>query len=863
MMVKQANKSLSNSDVSKDLSPVELTQKQKWICLHLDALNRLGNFCPNAKPSDLIKGALHSMRHEERKVNPDWMSQAAHSLRDIMYGIRKVAVLSGKKNEEKTKGVFKLYQGISKSELLGEKLYKLNKIFTTISHHYFDEKENRAVLKLLSDLGVAQLQSINEIDSKIFENLVLILENIWVDSIPQQLEIHEKIDSLLNIQQKKNSKEFLNLILSFNSDSYNYFFAKIDSNWLNWLQKNGFFEILKQKAVDPSRYGYNTPELKYLVRIAQDDPKGVVKVIKDTPISLENFNPEVIDQFLHICAELPADALSSVVNKIKEEKWSVLMSPFSQWGFEYEKMFQTLKESKNNESILILFEAILCIRKQSDKDLANKFNEDNPFYFSELESTGVFKYLTEINEGYLEQVLKICTDALREIILFGGLNKKRGTFKYKETFELLDVDLFDLELGGRHISYRDNIRELVAVIKVVIERLFNVSTPKKVHEIFEEFIANLPENDFIWRFKLFVMNLQPSTFRDELRKAFMRLFIQKDYNDIISGTEYRKTLQSSFGVLPEQEKKSYVTKAIAFFNKDLGNNDEKKWLKQDGNSVFSMITNHLSKTEMKKIEAAGFKINNNYKPQPAIGTPTSGFISPRAPITNDDFNKLSAEEIAKKLRLEWSPDALRKMNSSDDFMKPLNAEGISNLLKEGISNRLKEFLAQSHLFFERDVLDRHYTYVFLSSIEDVMSKDGTDFSGLDFGPLVSLLCSIEASGKSQPFNNESRDRNTFDSWLASWQAVHASMAELVEELLRKRKNSIVLDFKKHRSSLLGVIEYLLSHPDPTPKDEEIKTAVSKTSSAKNANYVVSDPYTIAVNTVRGKAFKALIQLGLD
>ena len=84
-------------------------------------------------------------------------------------------------------------------------------------------------------------------------------------------------------------------LIGLNQDSRQYFYDKADEGWLHWLWKNGFFDVLKEKAEDPRRYSYKTPELQYLRRMVEHNAQMVVDILLDTPISYENFNPEVID----------------------------------------------------------------------------------------------------------------------------------------------------------------------------------------------------------------------------------------------------------------------------------------------------------------------------------------------------------------------------------------------------------------------------------------------------------------------------------------------------------------------------------------------------------------------------------------
>ena len=97
-------------------------------------------------------------------------------------------------------------------------------------------------------------------------------------------------------------------------------------------------------------------------------------------------NPEVIDQFLRICIELPPKQLTRIVPKIRQENWVKLMAAYNEWGFEYKKMLRTLADAKDYKSILVLAEAVLSVRTGEESGQTSRcFLSDNPFYFRDRE----------------------------------------------------------------------------------------------------------------------------------------------------------------------------------------------------------------------------------------------------------------------------------------------------------------------------------------------------------------------------------------------------------------------------------------------------------------------------------------------
>jgi len=664
-------------------------------------------------------------------------------------------------------------------------------------------------------------------------------------------------------QQKQPTQDVQKIrdLINLNPDSRQYFYTKADERWLDWLWVNGFLDVIKQKSEDPTRYGYRTPEINYLVKVAEKEPAKVVDIMIEVPISSDNFNPEVVDRFLRICSGLPATELKRIVSKIRNDRWVQLMGSFNDWGFEYEKMFATLSTAKDFDSLLILADAVLSVRtKQEVEKESRGFLSDNPFYFREMGYTKVFEHMLQIDDIAIERALDLVTKVMKQCVLFGEKDNEDEVFEVYDSFFLLDVDFFTLELSEKdRLSYRDDVKNLAAVIKYYAKQLIGkkCTETEVVTNLYNKYFKSLPDSRSMWRLRLFVMSLCPEIFREELKNAFFRLFsVEHYYNEIISGTEYLKALRAGFPFLPDTDKRDYVRRVIEYFiKKDQEKENEKEnWHIGYGSRILSIVADQLTDEEKKTAKDAGFTIRPEYEPEPSIGQMRGGTVVPRGPITKEEFENLSIDDIAIKLRNEWTPEKLSKQNKSDDFLNPLNAEGAGELLRTDIVKRLQDYIKNAQLFFERDILDQHYTYSFLRGIQEVLRNKQIDLSGMDWANLIALCIAIKQSGEEKPFDTEKRERDSFDAWLSGWTGVHSAMTDVLQELLSEDSTSRI-DFLKYRKELFEIIGYLLKYPDPLPEDEEPKTAKMTTSSPGEKEQIVSDPYSMAINTVRGRAFQ--------
>jgi len=677
-----------------------------------------------------------------------------------------------------------------------------------------------------------------------------------------QIELHKKIDALLLKSSDAVKREKISSLISVNQDAHQYFFTKADERWLGWLWENGFLNVIKQKAEDPTRYGYRTPEINYLVKVSEKEPTKVVDIMLEVPISAESFNPEVVDRFLRICSGLPAIELKRMVKKIYDNEWVPLMGAFNDWGFEYEKMLKTLTEAGNFDSVLVLAEAILSIRTKKEAEQTSRgFLSDNPFYFKELSYTKVFEYLLKIDEKNIERALTLMTNVMNQVVLFGEKEGKDEVFKVYDSYFLLDVDFFELELTEKdRLSHRDDVKNLAAVIKHYAVQIIGqwCGNVELVTKLYDKYFEPLPDSRSMWRLRLFVLSLCPEAFKDKLKKAFFRLFdVERYYNELISGTEYLKALRVGFPVLSDTDKREYVKRVMEYFvKKDKEKENEKEnWHIGYGSRILSVIADQLTEEEKQVAKDARFTIRPDYEPEPSIGTMRGGTVVPRGPIAKEEFGNLPITDIAKRLRNEWTPEKLSKQNKSDDFLNPLNAEGAGELLRIDIAKRLQDYVDNANLFFERDVLDQHYTYSFLRGIQEILRGNKADVGNINWDNLIALCAAIKDSGEATPFDNEKRERDSFDAWLSGWTGVHSAMTDVIQELLSEER-SVKIDFPKYREKFLAIMSYLLVYPDPIPADEEPKTATMTTTSPGAKEQMVSDPYSMAINTVRGRAFQA-------
>jgi len=674
-----------------------------------------------------------------------------------------------------------------------------------------------------------------------------------------QLELHKKIDELIKSDPLTIKVDFARNLIYQNSDARQYFFHNADGHWLLWLKLNGFLDIIQSISETPTDSPI-TPEFEYLTNITereQDKANVITDILLETR-SVTELSEERIRRFIYdslrIVELMPADQIVRLVPRIREEHWVKLMNKYNRWGFEYEEILKKLFDAKAYDSILLLAKELLSIKTEVSTE---RFSTDNPFYFEDLEGTGIFKYLTSLDAEYLEKSLALTVDVMKSIILTSPHEEVGEVFDITERFSLFDVDFFTLEIDEKsHRSYRDSVRNLAATIKVITEEIVkekNESVDTEfIQHIYDSYIKTLPWSRSMWRLQLFVLSLCPKVFKNEIKEALFKIFRDDGkYHELTSGAEYYQLLKRCFFVLSEEDKKIYIQKVLSYFNRHTSDEKQDAWFKRDGLRILSCIYNFLEEKT-----AFGQEVKSEFNPEPAIvgGSYAQQIIS-KAPESSDNIQTITVAEIVDKLKSEWSPAGLNEVNKkSGSFHNPIDANGIMGRVKEDIPKRFSEYISNAQLFFDKDILDLHYTYSFLSEILIIVRDNKCSFKGVVWDNLINLLVNI--SNTDITGNNEA-NRDVYDSWLAGWGSIYGAVAELTEQLIGGKKENTYFDFSTYRADLLSVLSRLFKHKDPTPESDK-ESIMNKIGDDKRM-YSAMDPFTTAINTVRGKTFQAFAQ----
>lgn len=794
----------------------------------LDSLKTSGKL--DKKYSEIYKGGVYALRAQNRRENPDWMSQSANSFREILYILQKIESGEMEKilNDYFSKSLTP--QEVNQYRSYLARLYQLLNDLT----HHFSEVQDKATEKYLIDKDLEI--GINPLTKEDYFKAIKLYKEYLKLLVATALDMHKKIDDC--VSNNKRDVDLVKVFFANSRDSKIYFLSLVDETWLQWLWTNCFFVCLKEPAKDPTKYGYKMPELDYLVRMAEKDPVTVAKILSTIPISQATYNPEVIDRFQWIMGILPVDQIKSLLPKLIKENWIQLMAPFHRSGYEYQRMVEKIVAAKDYEAINLMAQAITTLRAEEDLAKIERFSiSDRLFYLSDISDTGIFAAVLDRGNTKKEESLKLFLGQLAQIVKLGK-EKDYSIFDEDEPFYLPDVDLFNIELDAlRHSHSRSDLQNFVATCKKLIDSVFAdlMENDADIKRIYDTYIAPLPDSYTIYRLKLYVTSRFPNIFKTEVQKELFRLFeIGDRYTDITSGAEYGHALIAVFATFSEEKKREYVKKVFGYFTEELEDKEVMKWRKHRGLEVLTFIKDQLSDAVIAQSQSTFGPFPDDLKPHPRSSGIISGYVDHKSPFNLSDY---SVPEIINHLKTDWTPALLKERFKGDSFLIERGAEGLGEGLKNDMKERMPEYLKNIDGFFDRMLIDPSYIYSILREVDEML-RNKKSLTEEQYQSLINFFNLIHQSGQENKF-----ERSGERSYLADWITVHKMMADIILNILADIKDSPF--FRTNRDTFFAIIKYLFSiESSPNVEDEKPE---------------YGEPFGVAINSVRGQAFRALTQ----
>jgi len=803
--------------------PIHFPRKEE-LCRRLDEFHSSFGIGRGSKPSEMLRGALHATRKEYRKNNPDWMSQAANSIREIFYSI-----------DGSLDSYFEDFGSIYPDGDFGasEVGYYKN-FFEQITHHNFESAGTYSLI------GGSDSDPVKVTPDK-FLKAVRGIVGVLFKALRRQIDAYQEIKDISQKEPQKIDHKRLEGLMKLNFNIRDRFYEKIEAAWIDWLDNNNFFDVINEPASDPSRYSFQMPEINYLEKAIDEKPDKVTEIMwKIDPE--ENFNPEVVDRFIRITKQLSEDNLEKIVNKIHDENWVKLMKDFDQSSYVYQDLIEKLADEGRTDLFLKLADTVLTVREDLSK------SSSQVFVLNHISQINLFEHLRDLAEQEPADTIDFAVDKINEVIGDDELEDDESLFDIEEPYSFLFSDFFEFKHETlEKSSHRADIQNFMRVAITVISQTIgdNCESEEGAQEQYQK-IEDLPDTRTAWRLQLFALSLCPELFVDKLKYKFNRLFEVMDsdskYYELLSDAEYRRALHKTFDYMDDQFKEDYVENVFSHFNPEDfdGSEKEKDILKDQAIKLLNAVKVYLDNAEddyqsrSKEVFAASYKDEKIPDPQPAVISGEAKTIKDRSPV---DLSNYDTIEIPDLLRNNLSPETLNEEYAGDPYDNPRNFEGVGNNLREDVADRINDYLEHPLEFFDPRKITSQYTYSFLQGVEGYL-RDSNKISEKKWKNLFELLEKIEDEGLS----GETPEDNTY---LANWDAARTASARIMKYSLSE---DIVSDElfgnSELRSRILDVISSLVA-----PKESESENAEAKS----------GDLFNIAINSTRGVACRAFVQ----
>jgi hypothetical protein len=791
----------------------------------LDSLKSRGI---NNSLSEIYRGGVISMSKENRRRNPEWMSQSANSFREILY-IQKVS-----NNKQVSIILAELFKKNHSEEDVKKYKNYLNNLylfFSDVAHHFSGDSGHSKEYKIGENFSI----SASKLNKESYFKTVRLYKQYLKLLVLTAIEIHRKIDTYIDNENKDINA--IKVLINSNPDSKSYFYTKVNNNWLTWLWKNSFFTHLKEASFNSERIYNDFAELDYLRRMAMEEPKTVAEIVRSIPVSISN---ELVAVYLFwIIDDLPANQIKQLVDKIFIEKWVNLIKNYRISGYDVKKTVEKLVQTNDSNSILTLAKSLLTIKSKDKFDKKVTYYRESPFVVHHLIDSGLLDALQIIGNTHIEKTLKIFNETLSEIIKLGDFDESK-VFLYVDLLPLYDIDIFlsDFEIAKQDRSSPKDFLAFIALLKTLIEKSFRAknTTRVSIRKLFLNIDA-LPLSRVAWRLRLFAMSQSPQFFKKELREAFFRLFEVENSFDIEGGPEYHHAIKKCFSYLTKADQQLFIRKTFQYFSEKVRNNPNESWLNITAWQILSSIKRYLTAKEIDSVKTTfGHECSDNYFPSPSISVQHSGFVSYKSPVSLETY---TIPDIIKNLKNNWTPQKLIEQYRSDDFLKPRRAEGLGNELRTDIKKRTDEYLNHINEFLDIDNIDLQYLYYPLRGIEEMLREGGKltiEQAKLLLGFFNNLIDKINISKAINDYGKDSE-------FLSRWTEANKVSTDILVYIIRdKIGNKTIRDFE---NVIVKLIEYWFSF-----------------SHSPSQEWVEQFPYELhglAINSVRGKAYEVFVE----
>lgn len=584
-------------------------------------------------------------------------------------------------------------------------------------------------------------------------------------------------------------------------------------DWLEPLIQLGHFNQpeVPIREGDTVRFPF-WPQARYLIKIAEQEPKKVMDVILKVP---ETENPRVHEDFVEATLKMPPGIAvqlhKSIVKWLRLPNLYVLLLPTKVTAY-----INHIRSGGFAKESLLVADALLSIKKFESKvpDTNDLVKRADPIVRSDWEYDRALKEISPsfLGEGKLKLIELLCYKLNQTILIEERENDK--TFS-----DLSYIWRGSIEDSDQNHDYgiKDTI---INWIRDLSEELLTESP-----DLVGQLIDKLLEKPFpiFSRFALHLSRVQMD------KTLISRLVLdQKLFDSLDVWHEYACLIQAGYPILEAEDQQKLLDMIAAETsarNRDKNGSD----IDEQANELsryhyYYMIKDFLVGDEKSLFDNLRTKFGDFENPTFHSYT-SSGWVGPTSPLSFEDLKNMSLTDL--KVYLDsWQP-------SKQTFGPSI--EGLGRELEKVVSERYLEFVDSLFILKLKEK-----TYV--RSVIQGLSKLPEGAGVIKWEPILDYL--LWASGQSDAESDI--EFHPEDDKDPNWGWSRQAACRLIEKGLHSETNEIPFSL---RGKVWSVLVYGISDPDPYVEKEDKYTT--------NKNY-----YQTAINTVRGEALDGIMHYAL-
>lgn len=614
-----------------------------------------------------------------------------------------------------------------------------------------------------------------------------------------------------------------------NSTEYCYFFDNLKKpDWIKPLLEEGLFND-PPDAEDGMNYPI-WPQSRYLVRMANKDPKTVFNTIMNIP---ETENERIHEDYIKAACAMPNDLASKLA--IKEAKWIHTKNNFIYRPPEYAgDLINKLATANQVESAFdlagALFEIIL-----EEKYIPKK---TNLIYRQIMYSSRI---RARFETWQYERIIKKCipclikADKINTLKLFSSELENAIKFKNEDYNPMNPKDDYSyiwrpaIEENEQN-KPEDIIGILISAVRDIAEMLMDTNG-KEVLEFIE---SDKRKFKIFKRIGLHLGRKWPEIDKENIKQLILnKVFVR----DVHYRHEIYHLLKEQYDKLPPKLQNSYlnmVNKEIntsqwansfeKAYNKKPTQKDIDKYKKCIKYELLLPIQKHLKGEWLESFGELKKLCGEEKHPNFAFYSESASSKHP----SPDEIKKLHKEKTDKLINylMQWEkPDDLNEKT----------VEGLSKLVGVIVKEYPKKNVSKAKKF---NVILPPYIDEFISILKEAIKNNKT-FPWL---PVLQLCKWVVNQDRDNIPDYKSEYPNN-----PGWGWTLKNIADLIENGLINKNNEIPYEFK---NIVWEILEPLTNDPEPDLEYE------------KQFGGSNMDPMTMSINTVRGEAMHAVMQYAL-